>query len=108
MNLLFVCSENRLRSPTGEKVFSQYDGIKALGCGINLGANRRLNAELVEWADVIFVMEQQHERFVSDKFEKQLHDNALICLDIPDIYARMDPQLVKLLTEKVSQHVELP
>lgn len=38
MNLLFVCSENRLRSPTGEAVFSGYDGIDAIGCGTNADA----------------------------------------------------------------------
>jgi len=35
MNLLFVCSENRLRSPTGEEVFSAYEGVEAIGCGTN-------------------------------------------------------------------------
>lgn len=35
MNLLFVCSENRLRSPTGEEVFSKYEGINAIGAGTN-------------------------------------------------------------------------
>lgn len=35
MNLLFVCSENRLRSPTGEEVFSSYDGVNAIGAGTN-------------------------------------------------------------------------
>ena len=33
MNLLFVCSENRLRSPTGEEVFSHYENMSAIGCG---------------------------------------------------------------------------
>jgi predicted protein tyrosine phosphatase len=38
MNLLFICSKNKLRSPTGEEVFSEYDGIDAIGCGTNADA----------------------------------------------------------------------
>ena len=57
MNLLFVCSENRLRSPTAEEVFSEYDGVNAIGCGTNLDAETPLSGDLIEWADVIFVME---------------------------------------------------
>lgn len=35
MNLLFVCSENRLRSPTAEAVFCKYAGVNAIGAGTN-------------------------------------------------------------------------
>ena len=40
MNLLFVCSENRLRSPTGEEVFSAFEGIYAIGAGTKEGVNK--------------------------------------------------------------------
>lgn len=53
MNLLFVCTENRLRSPTAEAVFSNYPGIQAIGAGTNLDAETPVSGDLVEWADVI-------------------------------------------------------
>ncbi|GAB1257900.1 low molecular weight protein tyrosine phosphatase family protein [Aurantivibrio plasticivorans] len=107
MNLLFVCSENRLRSPTGEEVFSAYDGIAAIGCGTNKDAETPISGDLIEWADIIFVMEKSRRNKVKKKFKELLASKRLICLDIPDNYDRMDPFLVRLLENKVSKHVRL-
>ncbi|WHI48447.1 phosphotyrosine protein phosphatase [Microbulbifer sp. VAAF005] len=105
MNLLFVCSENRLRSPTGEEVFSAYQGINAIGAGTNSDAETVVSGDLIEWADIVFVMEKSHRNKVSKKFKDLLKGKKLICLDIPDNYARMDPVLVRLLESRVSRHV---
>jgi predicted protein tyrosine phosphatase len=107
MNLLFVCSENRLRSPTGEEVFSKYPGINAIGCGTNADAETPVSGDLIEWADVIFVMEKSHRNKVAKKFKELLMGKKLVCLDIPDEYNRMDPVLVRLLESGVSKHVRL-
>ncbi|GAA5441864.1 hypothetical protein Misp06_00025 [Microbulbifer sp. NBRC 101763] len=107
MNLLFVCSENRLRSPTGEEVFSQYDGINAIGCGTNKDAETTISGDLIEWADIIFVMEKSHRNKVMKKFKDLLKGKKLVCLAIPDNYDRMDPVLVRILEDKVSVHVRL-
>jgi predicted protein tyrosine phosphatase len=107
MNLLFVCSENRLRSPTGEEVFSAYDGINAIGCGTNSDAETTLSGDLIEWANIIFVMEKSHRNKVAKKFKDLLKDKKLVCLDIPDNYDRMDPILIRILENKVSRHVRL-
>ena len=107
MNILFVCSENRLRSPTGEQVFSAYEGINAIGAGTNSDAETTLSGDLIEWADIIFVMEQSHRNKVSKKFRDLLKNKKLICLDIPDHYDRMDPVLIRLLENRVSTYVGL-
>jgi predicted protein tyrosine phosphatase len=107
MNLLFVCSENRLRSPTGEEVFSIYDGINAIGAGTNSDAETTVSGDLIEWADIIYVMEKTHRNKVSKKFKNLLKGKKLICLDIADNYERMDPILIRLLENKVSKHVRL-
>jgi len=59
-NVLFVCSANRLRSPTAEQVFSTWQGIETDSAGISNGAAVLLSVEQVEWADIIFVMEKTH------------------------------------------------
>lgn len=105
MNLLFVCSENRLRSPTGEEVFSRYEGIHAIGAGTNADAETVVSGDLVEWADVIFVMEKTHKNKISKKFKNLLHGKKLVCLDIPDNYERMDPELIRILKSRVAKHV---
>ncbi len=107
MNLLFVCSENRLRSPTGEEVFSQYDGINAIGAGTNKDAATPVSGDLIEWADIVFVMEKSHRNKVMKKFRELMKGKKLVCLGIPDNYERMDPFLVRLLENKVSIHVRL-
>lgn len=58
--LLFICSENRLRSPTAEAVLSEYDGVEAIGAGTNADAETPVSADLIEWADIVFVMEKVH------------------------------------------------
>lgn len=105
MNLLFVCSESRLRSPTGEVVFSKYEGISAIGCGTNSDAETSLSGDLIEWADIIFVMEKTHRDKVSKKFKQLLGGKKLVCLDIPDNYDCMDPALIRLLEVKVARHL---
>lgn len=107
MNLLFVCSENRLRSPTGEEVFSAYDGINAIGCGTNADAETVVSGDLIEWANIILVMEKSHRNKVAKKFKDLLKDKKLVCLDIPDNYNRMDPVLIRILESKVSKYVRL-
>jgi len=84
MNLLFVCSENRLRSPTAEAVFSEYSGINAISAGTNSDAETTVSGDLIEWADSILVMEQSHRNKVSKKFRNLLKGKKLVCLDIPD------------------------
>ena len=105
MNLLFVCSQNKLRSPTGEAIFSQYDAIEAIGCGTNADAETPLSGDLIQWSDIIFVMEKSHRNKVSKKFKPLLKNKRLICLSIADNYAYMDSTLIKLLENRVLNHI---
>lgn len=107
MNLLFVCSENRLRSPTAEEVFSEYENVNAIGCGTNADAETPLSGDLVEWADVVLVMEKSHKHKVANRYKELLTGKRLVCLDIPDNYDRMQPELVELLKIKVPKYVRL-
>jgi predicted protein tyrosine phosphatase len=107
MNLLFVCSENRLRSPTAEAVFDEYEGINAIGAGTNSDAETTVSGDLIEWADTILVMEKTHRNKVSKKFKDLLKGKKLVCLDIPDNYECMQPELVKILKVKVPRHVRI-
>lgn len=104
-NLLFVCSQNKLRSPTAEQVFSQYPGIEAMSAGTNNDAETPLDGEMIEWADIIFVMEKAHLNRLRGKFRKYLGSKRVICLDIPDDYDFMDPMLVRLLEAKVPRYL---
>lgn len=104
-NVLFVCSQNRLRSPTAEQVFSRRPDIEVASAGTNHDADNPLTAELVEWADIIFVMEKTHRNKLQQRFRASLKKSRVICLDIPDEFEFMDPMLVRLLETKVSRYL---
>jgi predicted protein tyrosine phosphatase len=103
--VLFVCSQNRLRSPTAEQVFSRRRDIEVDSAGTNNDADNPLTAELVAWADIIFVMEKTHRSKLQQRFRPQLKNARVICLDIPDEFEFMDPMLVRILEAKVSRHL---
>ncbi|BES70589.1 low molecular weight protein tyrosine phosphatase family protein [Marinobacter nanhaiticus D15-8W] len=107
MKLLFVCSENRLRSPTAEAVFSSYPDIQALSAGISPEANRSVSTDLIEWADVILVMDAFQREWLMNGFALQLENKEVVSLDIPDRFPFMDQELVTLLEERVGKAVKL-
>lgn len=104
-HLLFVCSQNKLRSPTAEAVFAGVPEIDVDSAGLNNDAVMPLSPEQVEWADLIFVMEKTHREKLLRKFKRQLHRQRVIVLGIPDNYACMDPELVELLRAKVTPYL---
>lgn len=104
-NILFVCSQNRLRSPTAEQVFSTRDDIEVASAGTNNDADNVLTSELVAWADLIFVMEKTHRNKVQKRFRAALQGTRIVSLDIPDEYEFMDPGLIRLLEAKMARHL---
>lgn len=101
MNLLFICSRNRLRSPTAEAIFSDYKGLEVDSAGLDRDAEVPLSSEALLWADIIFVMERRHRSKLNQRFQPWLNQKRIVCLDIPDRYEYMDPELVELLKRKV-------
>lgn len=104
-NVLFVCSQNRLRSPTAEHVFADWPGIETCSAGLNHDAENPVSPELLQWADIVFVMERAHRSKLSSKFKAHLRSARVICLEVPDEYEFMDPDLVRLLKAKVPRHL---
>lgn len=103
--VLFVCSQNRLRSPTAEQVFSTWDGIETASAGLNQGAEQPLTPEVLAWADVVFVMERAQRARLQSRFRAHLDGKRVIVLDIPDDYDYMEPALVRLLEARVTPHL---
>ena len=102
IHALFVCTQNKLRSPTAEQIFSTWQGVETDSAGIGNDANVPLSVEQIEWATMILVMEQAHRNKLSKKFKAHLNGKRIICLNIPDDYEFMQPELIKLLEAKVS------
>ena len=105
LRILFVCAMNRLRSRTAEQVFSGRDDLAVRSAGLNPKATVVLSADLISWADTIFVMETSHRQKIRHRFRGVLSDDQIVCLSIPDEYTYMQPELVNLLIGRVTPHL---
>ena len=103
--VLFICTQNRLRSPTAEHVFATWPDIATDSAGLGNDADVPLSPEQIAWADVIFVMEKVHRNRLGKRFRRHLNGKRVICLDIPDEYEYMQPELVRLLEAKVGPYL---
>ncbi len=105
INVLFICSRNRLRSPTAEQVFATWPGVETDSAGLAVDADRVLDIDQLDWADIVFVMEAAHMRRLKQQFGRPLRSKKVVCLDIPDNFTLMQPDLVTLLEAKVGRHL---
>lgn len=97
MRILFVCTANKLQSPTAEDIFKDFSGCEVLSAGTDAAAPRPLTKDLVASADLIFAMETHHRERIRKKFKQHPADGRIITLHIPDEYERGDPALIELL-----------
>ena len=100
IKVLFVCSKNQWRSPTGEAVFRKDAGLAVRSAGTARSAKRKLSVADIRWADVILVMEDKHKSRIRAEFRDEVRYKTLHVLDIPDEYRFMDDDLVELIRAK--------
>ena len=105
MRIVFVCSRNRLRSPTAEAIFSGYEGVEATSAGTSPDADTEVSVELIEWAEIIFTMERVHKRKLLERFGPLLKAKQIVVLGIRDKYRYMDPELISVLRRTVSPYI---
>jgi predicted protein tyrosine phosphatase len=106
--VLFICSRNRLRSPTAEQLYSETPNLEVVSAGLNNEAEVTVTPELLDWAELIFVMEQKHRNKLSRTFPDSLRNKRVVSLDIPDDYDFMDPALILLLKQKLTPFLGPP
>jgi predicted protein tyrosine phosphatase len=103
--VLFLCHQNRRRSATAERVFCKRADLDVRSAGIGEDALVRVNQRMLDWADVVFVMEERHRLELERMFPGHAALARTVALDIPDEYAFLDPELVKLLQARVPRHL---
>ena len=105
MILLFLCSQNKRRSLTAEKIFDGYHGHKAYSAGTESHARVKVTPGLLGWADIIFCMEKKHFRRIKGKYPDIVADKKVICLNISDDYGFMDGELQEILKSYVYEYI---
>ncbi len=105
LRVLFICGKNQWRSPTAEQVFADDPALACASAGLSSDSEVPVSADLLDWAELIFVMEKAHKARLSAAFKTHLGGKRVISLDIQDNYRFMDPALVALLKTRVTPHL---
>ena len=83
-------------------------GYEVRSGGTDPGTRVRVKPEDVESADLIFAMEHKHIRHLQSHFKAELSGKRLICLEIPDKYGCMTPELMDALKHQLTLYLEVP
>ncbi|MEP0356174.1 phosphotyrosine protein phosphatase [Paraglaciecola sp.] len=100
-NILFICSRNQWRSPTAEKVWKNHPELNVRSAGTSPKAKRTVSVKDIQWADIIFVMEEKHKSRLKAQFTRLLDHKPTHVFDIPDEYQYMDEELVEIVKQAV-------
>lgn len=109
MNVLFLCTANLNRSKTAEVHFAaKYPANDYRSAGLSEKECRRNGTPLctdalLEWADVVFVMENAHVNRI-EQYSGQRFLRKIINLNIPDVFSFGDAVLIKKLEESYNSN----
>ena len=103
---LFICHYNRKRSATAERVFGKDPALEVLSAGTSDEAMVQVNQRMLEWADIVFVMDDAQVQALGKMFPDHPCLDQVVCLNILDNYHFLDPELVSILEERTKPHLE--
>lgn len=105
MNILFLCSQNKRRSLTAEKLFDGRGGHCARSAGTESNARIKVTPGMLGWADIVFCMDKKHLRRITEKYRGIISGKKTICLNIRDEYEFMDEKLQEILKRRVGEYL---
>jgi predicted protein tyrosine phosphatase len=103
---LFICHYNRKRSATAERVFGKDPRLEVLSAGTSEEALVQVNRRMLDWADIVFVMDGEQIEALGKMFPGDPALSKVICLDIQDNYHFLDPELVSILQQRTQPHLD--
>jgi len=96
VKILFVCTCNLNRSPTFEHYFKKnYPNHEVKSCGTCYGYPDRLSEKILDWANVVYVMDYSHKLFIQKQFPKKVWKVKVI--GISDEYDPDEERLIELI-----------
>jgi predicted protein tyrosine phosphatase len=85
-------------------LFKNHPAHQARSAGTSDKARVKVNQKLIDWADVIFVMERKHKELLRDKFE--ITGREIIVLNIEDNYQFGDTDLIEILKDALTAYLQ--
>jgi predicted protein tyrosine phosphatase len=101
--VLFVCAGNRDRSPTAQEMFRYIKGWETRSAGVGPYANNVVTKELIQWAEIIFAMEESQKQFLI-RMDNSCTSKIRV-LEIPDEFRHNQPDLKQVLSDKMRHHI---
>ena len=105
LRVLFVCAMNKQRSATAEQLYRNDARLEVRSAGVRADAKRRVTEKDLRWADVVYVMEREHQQWIAMRFQ-ELELPPIDVLGIPDEYEYMDPALIEMLRLTLDPEIE--
>ncbi|KXB05888.1 hypothetical protein AKJ51_04580 [candidate division MSBL1 archaeon SCGC-AAA382A20] len=95
LNVLFVCLANLQRSPTAEDMIEKRaaDDINVKSAGVYSSAVTKINHELLDWADNIYVMTKGIKDRIESEYPNWASEKDIKVLGIKDLYRRGETRL---------------
>ena len=106
--VLFVCTQNKVRSLTAEHLYRGRPDLEVKSCGTATFAKNQLTKELVNWAEVVFTFDDSQMEVIGKNFAKETAGRVIICLGLPDIFTYKSDALVVKLTTKLDPYLGRP
>ncbi|MEK7595701.1 MAG: phosphotyrosine protein phosphatase [Patescibacteria group bacterium] len=107
IKILFICSSNRDRSKTAEDIYKDDDHFEVKSAGADADAELQVSKELIRWSDVIVVMNEREDRQKFKLLQRfpflEPTKKIIIDFDIADNYLRGDPQLIRIIKDKMRE-----
>lgn len=103
--VLFVCTINLMRSATAHKIFLNDLRLEVKSAGTHRSAETVLSRELLDWSESLVVMEERHLNFIKKMYPEIAKNKRIVCLDVPDNYDYLDPELIALLRERIEEGI---
>lgn len=100
LKLLVVCSRNKKRSLTAEKIYEKDQRFEIRSVGTSSQAKRKIKQSDIKWADIILCMEEKHYKMIQQLFGIQNVPLTLV-LGIKDEYEFMDQELINMLKTEI-------
>jgi len=106
--VLFVCTQNKVRSLTAEHLYRVRPDLDVKSCGTATFAKNQLSKELLNWAEAVFTFDESQMEAIAKNFSTEAQGKPVICLGLPDIFTYKSDALVVKLTAKIEPYLGRP